>query len=154
MRIQNQQNFWSGVMFVAIGLFFAFFARDYQMGTAAKMGPGYFPFWLGVIMSLLGAIIAVSALSSKAEENKVGRLSFRPLFIIIGSVILYGILLRPLGVYLSSLILVILGSTASHEFKWKTAIINAICLTVAVHFIFIVGLGLIFPLWPSFLGMN
>jgi len=154
MRIHNQQNFWSGVMFVVIGLFFAFYAREYQMGTAAKMGPGYFPFWLGVIMAILGALIGASALSSKAENNEVGRLSFRPLFIIIGSVILYGILMRPLGVYLSSLILVVLGSTASHEFKWKTAIINAICLTVAVHFIFIVGLGLIFPLWPSFLGMN
>src|SRR5690606_19366887 len=105
-------------------------------------------------MAIHGALTGASAVSSNAEDNEINNISCRPLFIIIGSVILYGILMRPLGVYLSSLILVILGSTASHEFKWKVAIINAICLTVAVHFIFIVGLGLIFPLWPSFLGMN
>ena len=154
MRIQSQQNFWSGVMFVLLGLFFATFAIDYQMGTAAKMGPGYFPFWLGVILAIMGAIIAVSALSPKAERTVVSRFNFKTLGIILGNVILFGILLRYLGLYVSAFLLVFLASTASHEFKWKTAAINAICLVVAIHFIFIVGLGLIFPLWPSFLGLN
>ncbi|MDX3906544.1 MAG: tripartite tricarboxylate transporter TctB family protein [Pigmentiphaga sp.] len=154
MRIQSQQNFWSGVMFVALGLFFAGFAVEYQMGTAAKMGPGYFPFWLGVILAILGAIIGISALSPKAEKTVVPKFHLKIMAIIIGNVILFGILLRPLGLYLSAFLLVLLASMASHEFKWKVAIINGICLTIAVHLIFIMGLGLIFPLWPSFLGLN
>ena len=154
MRIQSKQNFWSGVMFVFLGLFFAGFAVDYQMGTAAKMGPGYFPFWLGVILAILGAIIGISGLSPKAEPTEIPKLNLKTTGIILGNVVLFGILLRPLGVYVSSFLLVLLSSMASHEFKWKVAIINGICLTIAIHVIFIMGLGLIFPLWPSFLGLN
>ncbi len=154
MRIKSQQNFWSGVMFVIIGLFFAGFAVEYQMGTAAKMGPGYFPFWLGIIMAILGAIIGISGLSEKAQKADVEGFDFKIAAIVLGAVVLFGIAMRPLGVYLSAVLLVVISSMASHEFKWKVAIINAICLTVAIHLVFIVGLGLIFPLWPSFLGMN
>lgn len=154
MRIQSQQNFWSGLMFVALGLFFAGFALDYQMGTAAKMGPGYFPFWLGVILAILGAIVGISSLSHRAEKADIPKLDVKITGVILGNVVLFGILLRPLGLYVSAFLLVVLSSMASHEFKWKVAIINGICLTVAIHLIFIVGLGLIFPLWPSFLGLN
>lgn len=154
MRIQSQQNFWAGVMFVALGLFFAGFAVEYQMGTAAKMGPGYFPFWLGVILAILGAIIGISSLSPKAEKTVVPKFHLKIMAIVLGNVVLFGILLRPLGLYVSAFLLVLLSSMASHEFKWKVAIINGICLTIAVHLIFIMGLGLIFPLWPSFLGLN
>jgi len=154
MRIQSQQNFWSGLMFIILGIFFAGFAVDYQMGTAAKMGPGYFPFWLGVILAILGAIVGISSLSPKAEKADVPKLDMKITGIILGNVVLFGILLRPLGLYLSAFLLVLLSSMASHEFKWKVAIINGICLTIAIHLIFIMGLGLIFPLWPSFLGLN
>ncbi|VCU70158.1 Tripartite tricarboxylate transporter TctB family protein [Pigmentiphaga humi] len=154
MRIQSQQNFWAGVMFVILGLFFATFAVEYQMGTAAKMGPGYFPFWLGVILAVLGAVVAIAGLSPKAERTEVAKFNYKTLGVIIGNVVLFGILLRYLGLYVSAFLLVVLSSMASHEFKWKVAILNGICLVVAIHFIFIVGLGLIFPLWPSFLGMN
>ena len=54
MQIKNKQDFWSGVMFVVVGAAFALGATSYSMGTAARMGPGYFPFWLGVCLSLLG----------------------------------------------------------------------------------------------------
>jgi len=154
MRIQSQQNFWSGLMFIILGIFFAGFAVDYQMGTAAKMGPGYFPFWLGVILAILGAVVGISSLSPKAEKADVPKLDMKITGIILGNVVLFGILLRPLGLYLSAFLLVLLSSMASHEFKWKVAIINGICLTIAIHLIFIMGLGLIFPLWPSFLGLN
>ncbi|GAA4334099.1 tripartite tricarboxylate transporter TctB family protein [Pigmentiphaga soli] len=154
MRIQSQQNFWSGVMFIVLGILFAIFALDYQMGTAAKMGPGYFPFWLGILMALLGAVIGISALSPKAEETKVTGIDFKIALLVLGSVVLFGILLRPLGVYVSILILVVLSSYASHEFNWKVAVVNGFCLVIFSHLVFVKGLGLIFPLWPTFLGMN
>lgn len=65
MQLRNRQDFWSGVMFIALGLGFAWQASSYQMGTAARMGPGYFPFWLGIVLALLGAIVLLGSLSRR-----------------------------------------------------------------------------------------
>jgi len=154
MQLRNKQDFWSGVMFVILGLGFAWQATSYQMGTAARMGPGYFPFWLGICLAALGAVVALTALSPKAEETEVERFNFKTLGIIIVSVILFGVLLRPLGLYVSLFLLVVSSSVASHDFSWKVAVVNALFLVVFCYLAFIKGLGLIFPLWPSFLSMN
>jgi hypothetical protein len=152
MQLRNKQDFWSGVMFIALGVGFALGATNYSMGTAARMGPGYFPFWLGVCLAVLGAVVALSAMKEKAEEAEVGRFDFRILGIIIGSVILAGAILNLLGVYISVFLLVFISSMASHEFSWKVAAVNGLALVLFVWLAFIKGLGLVFPLWPSFLG--
>lgn len=154
MQLRNRQDFWSGAMFVAIGLGFAWKATSYQMGTAARMGPGYFPFWLGMVLALIGVIVLLGSISKRATETHVDKFDWRIVGLVVGSVILYGFILRPLGVYLSVAILVIVSSLASHEFSWKVSVCNAIFLVVFSYFAFIRGLGLIFPLWPTFLGMN
>ncbi len=151
MQLRNKQDFWSGVMFVALGVGFALGATKYSMGTAARMGPGYFPFWLGVCLALLGAVVALTALKEKAEETEVERFDFKILFIVIGSVVLTGSVLNHLGVYISVFLLVFLSSLASHEFSWKVAFATGMFLVLFVWLAFIRGLGLIFPLWPSFL---
>ncbi|SAI45435.1 membrane protein [Bordetella ansorpii] len=154
MQLRNKQDFWSGVMFIALGLGFAWQATSYQMGTAARMGPGYFPFWLGLVLALLGAVVLLGSLSKKATETSVDKFDWRIVALVIGSVVLYAVILRPLGVYISVAVLVIVSSLASHEFSWKVAVGNAIFLVVFSYLAFIKGLGLIFPLWPSFLGAN
>src|SRR3546814_5678517 len=68
MRVKNKQDFWSGIMFFVLGVGFALGATKYSMGTAARMGPGYFPFWLGVCMALLGSSVTLNAMRAKAEE--------------------------------------------------------------------------------------
>jgi len=151
MQLRNKQDFWSGVMFVALGVGFALRATKYSMGTAARMGPGYFPFWLGVCLALLGAVVALGALKEKAHETEVERFDFKILLIVIGSVVLTGVLMNYLGVYISVFLLVFLSSLASHEFSWKVAAATGIFLVLFVWLAFIRGLGLIFPLWPSFL---
>ncbi|MBB5215413.1 tripartite tricarboxylate transporter TctB family protein [Parapusillimonas granuli] len=150
MRIRSKQDFWSGLMFVGIGLFFALEATHYQMGTAARMGPGYFPFWLGVILAVMGAGVALGALSIKAQETRVEKFDWRVTALIIGSVMLFGVLLNFLGVYLSTFILVVVSSIAGHDFNWKVAVANGAFLVFFSYLAFIRGLGLIFPLWPSF----
>jgi len=154
VKIRSRQDFWSGIMFLGVGAFFAAVATSYQMGSAARMGPGYFPFWLGIVLALLGVLVALSALSPKAEETHVDRFDWRILGLIVGAVVVYGLLMRPLGVYLSTFILVVFSSFASHDFNWKVAVANGIFLVVFSYLAFVKGLGLIFPLWPSFLGMN
>ncbi|MYN14889.1 tripartite tricarboxylate transporter TctB family protein [Pusillimonas sp. TS35] len=152
MQLRNRQDFWSGLMFVALGVGFALGATSYSMGTAARMGPGYFPFWLGVCLAVLGAVVALGALSPKAQEHHVEKFDFKILVIVIGAVALCGAVLNYLGVYLSVFLLVVLSSLASHEFSWKVALATAIGLVLFVWLAFIKGLGLIFPLWPSFIG--
>lgn len=152
MVIRSKQDLWSGIMFLGVGAFFAWGSTGYQMGTAARMGPGYFPFWLGVVLALLGIVITLGALSRKAEETEIDKFDWRIVGLVVGSVVLYGVLLEPLGVYISTFVLVVVSSLAGHDFNWKVASANGVFLVVFSYLAFVKGLGLIFPLWPSFLG--
>ncbi len=152
MQLRNKQDFWSGIMFVALGVGFAIGATEYSMGTAARMGPGYFPFWLGVCLALLGSVVTIGAMSPKAEESDMERFDWKIAIIVIGSVAIGGVLLDYLGIYISVFLLVFFSSMASHVFNWKVAAANGLFLVLFVWLAFIKGLGLIFPLWPSFLA--
>lgn len=154
MQLRNKQDFWSGVMFITLGLGFAYKATSYSMGTAARMGPGYFPHWLGILMAIIGAVILLSSLAPKAEETTVDRFDFKILGIIVGAIVLFGFTLRPLGLVISLFLLVAISSMASHEHSWKVSLLNALFLTVLCWLAFVKGLGLIFPIWPAFLGLN
>lgn len=154
MQLRNKQDFWSGVMFILLGLGFAWKATSYSMGTAARMGPGYFPHWLGILMAILGLVILLSSLRKKAEKTQVDRFDFKILAIIVGSIVLFGFILRPLGLVISLFVLVAVSSLASHEHSWKVSLLNALFLTVLCWLSFVKGLGLVFPIWPAFLGMN
>jgi len=152
MKLRNKQDFWSGVMFMALGIAFAIGATKYSMGTAARMGPGYFPFWLGVCLAALGAIVALGAISPRATETAVDPFHWRVAGIIVGSVVLCGIIFTFLGVYISIFLLVAVCSLAAHDYNWKVSFATGLFMVLFVYLAFIKGLGLIFPLWPSFLG--
>jgi len=151
MTIKNQKDFWAGVMFMALGAFFAGFGTQYTIGTAATMGPGYFPTALGVIVILLGMVTTVGALSAKATAEKVEEFNWPSLLLILGSVVLFGVLLKSLGLIVSLLILITVSSYASHEFSWKATLINALVLIVMCLVVFVWGLKLQFQLWPTFI---
>jgi hypothetical protein len=152
MHIKNQKDFWAGAMFVGFGGFFAGFGTQYTFGSAARMGPAYFPTVLGFLLMILGLVVAISGLSPKADEEKVDRFDWRTLVLVLGSVVLFGVLLQPLGLIVSLLVLVIVGSYASHEFKWREALINAAVLVALSYVVFVWGLKLQFQLWPSFIA--
>lgn len=154
MQVRNKQNFWSGVMFIVLGSAFAWKSTEYSMGTAARMGPGYFPFWLGVLMAILGGIILLTSLAKKAEETEIGKFDFRSVVIITASVVAFAFLLQPAGLIISMLVLVLISAAAAHDNNWKVSIANAIFLAILCYLAFIVGLKLVFPIWPAFLGMN
>jgi hypothetical protein len=154
MQLRSRQDFWSGLMFVALGLGFAWQASDYPMGTAERMGPGYFPFWLGILLSLAGAVVLLGALSPSAAATRVERFDWRIVILVIGSVVGYGLILKPLGIYVSVFVLVVASSLASHEFSLRVAIGNAIFLVAFSYLAFVRGLGLALPLWPAFTQAN
>ena len=140
-------------MFVGFGAFFAGFGVHYPIGTAAKMGPGYFPTSLGVITILLGAFTIAGGVSGKAAAEKTEKFDLPALFLILVSIVIFGLLLRPLGLLASLALLVIISSYASHEFSWRGALANAAVLIAVCLLLFVWGLKLQFHLWPSFLRL-
>jgi len=136
---------------MVFGLFFALNPLNYKMGTAAKMGPGYFPFWLGALLTALGFFVLLKSMSSKNTKEDIGTWNWKIVIWIAGSVVLYGLLLPTLGFMLSVFILVLVSASASHEFTWKSTVLNAIFLVTFTYLAFVQGLNLQFPLLPTFL---
>ena len=152
MKIKSQKDFWSGLMFVATGLGFAWGATFYSFGTSARPGPGYFPLGLGIILAGLGAIALFEALTIETEDGEpVGAFAWKPLATILVAVFLFGVLLPRLGMALTIPLLVIVSSFAGDEFHWRDVLISAAVLTIGSWAIFILGLKLVIPVWPPFL---
>jgi Tripartite tricarboxylate transporter TctB family len=151
LKIRNQRDFGAGIMYLIIGLFFTIVATNYPMGTAAKMGPGYFPFFLGILMTILGLIVAIKALSATAAIEAIPKFNWKVIAQITGSVVLYGLLLPRLGFLIAVVVLVLVSASASKEFTWKGSLINAAFLVTFTYSVFVMGLKLQFPLLPVFL---
>ncbi|KNZ33741.1 MAG: membrane protein [Methylibium sp. NZG] len=172
MRIKNEKDFWSGVMFVVVGLGFAIGAAEYSLGPAcqpsdpcatslwarfmqlsAKPGAGFFPLGLGLLQAVLGAVVLFKALTIETEGgDKIGKIGWRPLFLVVLAVVAFGLALPRLGMFISLPLLIIIASLASDEFSWKGVIASCVVLTLFSWLIFIKGLNLIIPLWPVFLA--
>lgn len=150
MKIKSSRDFWSGIMFLVVGLAFAWGALNYSFGNSARPGPAYFPFGLGIMLALLGAFTLFESLTIETEDGEpVGSIAWRPLIIILSAVALFGFLLPRLGMFITLPVLIIVASVASDEFSWVAAVINAVVLTVFCWLVFSKGLGLTIPLWPT-----
>ena len=158
--MKSQKDFFSGVMFLAVGIAFAIGAKNYTFGTAARMGPGYFPMMLGIILAGLGVLIMVQAFLKRVEGGeKIGAWAWKPLGYIIGANLLFGILLGGLpkfgipamGMIVAIYGLTIVASLAGERFNWKEVLVLATVLAVLSYAAFILLLKLQFPVWPSFL---
>jgi hypothetical protein len=153
LKVKSEKDFWSGLMFVVAGIGFAWGATNYSFGSAARPGPAYFPFGLGVILAVLGAIILFKSLVVETEGgDRIGGIAWKPLGIIVGSVVLFGFTLPLLGMVIALPLLVLTSALAGDEFHLGEALANGVVLMVASYGIFIKGLGLIIPVWPSFIG--
>jgi hypothetical protein len=153
LKVKSEKDFWSGLMFIAIGIAFAWGATAYSFGSAARPGPAYFPFGLGIIMAVLGAVILFTSLTIEVEGgDKIGHWPLKQGAWILGAVVLFGILIPKIGMAVALPVLIGIASLASGEFRWKEVLANAVILTVASWGIFIKGLGLTIPLWPSFIA--
>lgn len=153
VKIKSEKDFWSGLMFVVVGIAFAAGATSYSFGSSARPGPGYFPFGLGVLMAILGGLVLFKALTFEVEGgDRIGPWAWKPLIMITATVAIFGWTLPNLGMVVSLPILVVVAALAGDEFHWKDALINAVVLTVGSWVIFIYGLKLTIPLWPAFMG--
>jgi hypothetical protein len=151
VRIRNEADFWSGVMFIAFGLFFATFATHYDFGSAQRMGPAYFPSVLGGLLALVGVLVALTGLRRNGDGGKVEKFHFFELARVLGAVVVYALILRWAGVLVAMVALIVISSFASREFRWKDALILSMVMASITYVVFIIGLKLTIPILPAFL---
>ena len=148
--IKNPRDFWAGIMFLATGGVFAGIALTYKLGTAARMGPGFFPFALGVILALLGLAITVAALREGNTGPAVDKFHWKPVFWVLMPIVVFGFLLKILGMVVMGLFVVIVSSLGSEEFRLRPVALLAIGLVIFCSLAFVAGLKLPIPLCPGF----
>ena len=154
MKLKSQKDFWSGLMFIVAGIAFAWGATAYNFGSAARPGPGYFPFGLGVLLAILGAIVLLKSLTVDTPDgDRIEKFAWRPIIVITVSLVVFGFVLPKLGMIISLPLLVFMASLAGDEFHPVEVAINATVLTLGSWLIFIKGLGLTIPLWPTILSL-
>ncbi len=148
--MKSQKDFVSGLTLIVIGIAFAVGATNYSFGSAARPGPGYFPFGLGIILALLGLIIFVgSFFKETVDGDPIGKIPWRSLCCIVGALIFFGYFLPRWGFVISFPLMIIITSLGSREFHWLDALLSATVLTALSYLIFIYGLDLTIPLWPA-----
>jgi hypothetical protein len=197
LRIKAPKDFWAGLMFIGFGAFFMIWAlTHYQMGTAVRMGPAYFPTVLGGLMVFLGALVLIESFAMSGPPLTlpfnivhlilailiyfalgwifkqvgvsgewailVGTVALvvlsvmflpatKPLILISAACVIYGYLMKPLGLVLSTALLIFIAAFGGHEFKWKEVTILYVVLIIFSILVFVKGLTLPFPICPAFI---
>lgn len=161
LKVQSQRDFAAGMLFSAFGVAFAWGATTYNVGSGARMGPGYFPLIVGILIALLGSVITVrSLISDKGEQQPIGSIAWRPLIFIIGANLLFGVLLGglpsiglpPMGLVVAVYALTMVASLAGDQFQLKPVLILATLLAIGSYLAFVVALNLQFQVWPTFIA--
>jgi hypothetical protein len=138
-----------GVLYLVVGSTCALIARGYSLGSAAQMGAGFFPFWLGVGLALLGLGAIFGAWARHRERQTLGVWRLSSLAWILLGIALFALLLKPVGLVLATVVLVLVTSRASQEFRWGPSLLSAVAVSAFSALVFVVGLSLPMPLWPN-----
>jgi hypothetical protein len=144
---RNPKDFLSGLLFIGFGVAALVISKSYNVGTAAKMGPGYFPHVIGILMIALGALLSILSFRSASNDKITWR--WRPLAIVLLAVCFFPWVADYLGLILTSVVMVFIASAASQEFRWKEALVSGLILGFAVTAVFVYGLALPLPVLPA-----
>jgi hypothetical protein len=148
--IRAPKDFFSGAIFIVIGLAAMLIARDYSMGSAGRMGPAYFPTVLGAMLALIGLVGVIRSMLKSG--GAVGHIAVREIALVSLSVIVFGVLVRGAGIAVSVLLVILVGGYASIKFKFVPYLLLAVGLAVFCVLIFVKALGLPMPMFGPWLG--
>ena len=147
MLIRSPKDFWAGLLFMGLGIGAIAVGSRYNLGTAARMGPGYFPRILGILLIVLGLIITFRGVQARGDA--VPKWHWRPTLVVLGSVVLFGLIVAKIGVAISTVVLIVASSAASHEFRPKEAVVAGVLLSALAVGVFVIGLKLQIGIWPG-----
>jgi hypothetical protein len=151
LRVSNPQDFWCGIFFVALGALALYLSRNYKMGDALDMGPGYFPVWLGGIMVGFGVAISGLAVRRRASDTEAAEFrgwGLRPWLVLPCALAAYALLMDADVGFVPSLFVLIVGCAAAHkDVNWRETVLRGSCVTAAAVAIFSYGLGVPYPLF-------
>jgi hypothetical protein len=144
--IRHPKDFFAGLLFVAFGAAAIAVGSNYNLGTAARMGPGYFPRILGGLLVVLGLVLAARAL--RLSGPPLPGWKWRPVLVVLVSVAAFGLIVNRAGVVVSTVLLIVAASAASREFRFRESIVAGCILAAVAVGVFVIGLKLQLPIWP------
>jgi putative tricarboxylic transport membrane protein len=149
-RVQNPKDFWTGMIYLAVGAGVIFIARNYSVGTASRMGPGYFPLALSGLLIIFGLVAVVRSFIVPGEP--IGAFAWKPMVLVLGATALFGALISTLGLVIALLALVLVSAAASEKFRfdWR-AVLGLVALIIFCSLVFVKGLGVPMPLFGPWL---
>jgi hypothetical protein len=161
VNIKSQKDFFSGLLFMAVGMAFAWGATSYPVGSGDRMGPGYFPLVLGVLLAVLGGMVVFKALVVETEDGEtIGQWRWRPLGCIVAANLAFGVLvgglpglgLPSMGMMPAIFVLTLVSAGAASTFKLWEVLVLASVLSLGSYGVLIKLLKLPLQVWPAFLG--
>ncbi len=151
MTIRNPRDFWAGAIYLALAVAVLWIGRSYTLGSSARMGPGYFPAVLGLLLALFGAASVVCSFVRAGEP--ITPFAWRPLLLVLGSVVVFGLLVNGVGALIALPILIVIAAMASRYSRPDATSVAALVGIVAFCvLVFMKGLGLPMPLIGTWLG--
>ena len=148
--IRSPKDFCAALIYLAIGLGTILIGRDYEMGTAFKMGPAYFPTVLGGLLSFIGLISLIRSFVSKGEP--IPAFAWKPLLLIVAATVVFGLLVRGAGLAIALPLFVMMTAFASVKFRWGPSLVLAAGTTVFCALVFVKGLGVPLPIIGRWFG--
>lgn len=147
-ELRHNKDFIAGLLFLALGVLTVFFARNYAMGSAERMGPGYFPTVLGGLLCLFGLYIMIRGIRSGAPVQ--GEWGWRPLGLITLSIVVFGFTMEKLGLVPALMVLFFVAALAGHEFRFREVLLLSLLMSAFAAAVFVYGLKLPYPLFGSY----
>jgi putative tricarboxylic transport membrane protein len=146
-KFRPGKDFFAGLLYITFGSAAVAIGRGYVLGTAARMGPGYFPVLVGALLIMMGLIVAARGVTAKSERLK--RLAAGPLALVLAAVVLFAVTIEKLGLVVAVLAVVVVGYLANARWRPLELVLLAGVLTAASVLIFYYGLKLPFKVWPG-----
>jgi len=146
ISIRSPRDFCAGLIFLFFGALAAYIARDYPMGSAVRMGPGYFPYLLGILLALLGVVICIKSLVAHGE--RIESASLRALLLVLGAIGVFAGTIESAGIIIATALLVGIGAAASPESRLRELVVLIVFMLALAVGLFTYGLGLPFKIFP------
>ncbi|MDO9201866.1 MAG: tripartite tricarboxylate transporter TctB family protein [Hydrogenophaga sp.] len=145
MKHKDMQDVLGGLGLAALGVFAAVYAQRYEFGDLNRMGAGYFPVTLGVLLTVLGLMIAVPAFFRSGPAIQV---KWKTFALVMASIVAFALTLKVLGLILATMLSVVLATLADNDTRWKGRLMIAVGVAAVTYLVFGLGLSMILPIWP------